>query len=345
MALFHKLDSPVFLKDDSDTAEYIECLKGFSERVDRGLKANIEKEIKLAAIGEAGEKNIAFELRNSGLPMYILHNVYIETEDLSAQIDYIVVTRHITFIIECKNLIGNIEIDNDGNFIRSYELNGKKFREGVYSPITQNQRHMEVLRRICKEAKGSILSKYLFDKNFSENYKSIVVLANSKTILEARYAKKEVKETVIRADQLIGYMKDALACSKTYELSEKEMKNLAEQFLAFHKPRKPENIKKYEELLSSEKQQEAQTEPCRKTPSAEGEQDYAELVKRLKAFRLSKSREENIKPYFIFNDRQMEDLIAKMPLTVDKLQYVKGFGSVKAEKYGKDIFNIIRDFQ
>jgi hypothetical protein len=28
-------------------------------------------------------------------------------------------------VIECKNLIGNIEIDNGGNFIRTYELFGK----------------------------------------------------------------------------------------------------------------------------------------------------------------------------------------------------------------------------
>ena len=46
-----------------------------------------------------GEKNIAFELKNSGIPMYILHDIYLESDDLSAQIDYIVVTRKVVFII------------------------------------------------------------------------------------------------------------------------------------------------------------------------------------------------------------------------------------------------------
>jgi len=50
--------------------------------------------------------------------MYILHDIYLEVDGLSAQIDYIVVTRKIIFIIECKNLIGNIEVDKRKTCIR-----------------------------------------------------------------------------------------------------------------------------------------------------------------------------------------------------------------------------------
>ena len=95
--------------------------------------------------GLIGEKNIAFELSNSGMPMYILHDIHLELEDLSAQIDYIVVTKKVIYVIECKNLIGNITIDRDGNFIRDFVFGGRKIREGIYSPITQNQRHLEAV--------------------------------------------------------------------------------------------------------------------------------------------------------------------------------------------------------
>ncbi|MBQ2922235.1 MAG: hypothetical protein IJE60_03950 [Tyzzerella sp.] len=58
------------------------------------------------------------------------------------------------------------------------------------SPITQNQRHMLVLKELRKDSKGNFLTKLLFEKNFENTYKSIVVLANPKTILNDRYAKK-----------------------------------------------------------------------------------------------------------------------------------------------------------
>ena len=108
-------------------------------------------------------------------------------------------------MLECKNLIGNIEIDNRGNFIRNYELSGKRVREKMYSPLTQNQRHLLVLKEVRKSNKGNFLTKLIFEKSFEDNYKSVVVLANPKTCLNDRFAKKEIKQQVIHADQLIAY--------------------------------------------------------------------------------------------------------------------------------------------
>ncbi len=79
--------------------------------------------------------------------MYVLRDLYIEHNGLTAQIDYLVVTRVMNFVIECKNLIGDIEIDREGNFVRTYKMFGKIVREGIYSPITQNERHLEVIRQ------------------------------------------------------------------------------------------------------------------------------------------------------------------------------------------------------
>ncbi|MBP3568032.1 MAG: NERD domain-containing protein, partial [Lachnospiraceae bacterium] len=52
----------------------------------------IDEQIRFAKYGKAGEEKIAFELKNSGMDMYVLHDVYLEFEDKSAQIDYIVIT-------------------------------------------------------------------------------------------------------------------------------------------------------------------------------------------------------------------------------------------------------------
>jgi hypothetical protein len=344
MGLFDKLNKPVFLKEDSDAAQYVSRLKELQPKAVGEIKNRIDKEIKLASIGIAGENNIAFELKNSGMPMYIMHDIHFELDGLSAQIDYIVVTRKVTFIIECKNLIGNIEIDNNGNFIRNYELNGRYIKEGIYSPITQNQRHMEILKQIKREFRSNIISKMLFDKYFYDNYKSIVVLANPKTILNARYAKKEVKDMVIRADQLIRYIKEINEKADQFNLNDKELKDVAERLLSLHTPNKSDYAAKYEEIVSSIKNTDKnKTFEIHEDTDLAYKNEKEELIKELKVFRLQKSREEKIKPYFIFNDKQMMDLISKMPGSVEELVGVSGFGKIKAEKYGDMIIKILNN--
>lgn len=408
MALFNKLDKPIFLKEESEAKYYISKLQELHSRAPEGLKGRIEKELKIATLGELGENNIAFELKNSGIPMYILHDIGLETNELSAQIDYIVVTRKVIFIIECKNLIGNIEINSQGNFIRTYNFNGKFIKEGIYSPITQNERHLEVLKRIKKESKSNFISKMLFDKYFNDNYKSLVVLANPKTVLNSRYAKKEIKDNVIKADQLINYIKEVNSKSDLISLSDKEMKEIADRLLALHKSSKLSFLKKYRELIelvdnydvkndvktvfnnkeiindssiNNAKSNIINEDKSSVTNNIDKSNninniyntknininvninntvinnsignkinnnsdiinDNENLIKKLKEFRLQMSRAENTKPYIIFSDKQMTNLLEKMPKTKSELKEVSGFGEVKVEKYGDVILKILNE--
>lgn len=306
MQLFNKLNKPIFLKEDSDTEEYISRLRRLQEKATGNLKEKIDLEIKLATIGQVGEEYIAFELKNSGLPMYILHDIHLEIENLSAQIDYIIVTRKVVIVIECKNLIGNITVDRDGNFIRDYQLGYRKIREGIYSPITQNLRHLEVLKQITKSVKSNILLKLIFDKYFDENYKSVVVLANPKTILNDRYANKDIRDMIIRADQLNKYIKDINEKSTNPSSSDSDMERIASRILSFHTPNKSDYTKKYEGLLNN-----IDTSNDLKRVVEDINIKSDDLYERLKAFRLEKSREESIKAYYIFTDAQLKDLILR----------------------------------
>ena len=249
MELFQKKIGPVFLKEDSDAELFINKMTELSVNAIGTLKEEINKQIKLASYGLVGEKNIAFELKNSDIDMYILHDVYFEYNDMSAQIDYMVFTRRRVYIIECKNLIGNIEIDNNDRFIRTYELFGKQIREGIYSPITQNERHRVVIKNIRLQDKN-IIKKLFFDKAFDDNYKSIVVLANPKNILNDRFAKKEVKSKVIRADQLVKFIKEKDKEVTDIKYSNEDMLKLATYFLDKSVANKSDYIKKYEEMIA-----------------------------------------------------------------------------------------------
>lgn len=346
MALFQKSIGCVFLKETSDAEAYIEKLESLMQTADEDSKKKIQRQIKLAQYGLEGENKVAYELKTSGMDMYVLHDIYLETEDLSAQIDYIVVTRKLVYIIECKNLYGNIEIDNGGNFVRQIGPSGPK--EGIYSPITQNQRHLRVLKEIRKESKGNFLFKMVFEKSFDENYKSVVVLANPKTYLNAKYAKKEVKQQVIRADQLVNYIKKTDESAKTESKSGKEMLELANFYLEKHIQGHSDYAKQYEEMVAknrmtaADETEEKTVRPDAAENAAALQSNEAELVQKLKEFRLKQSRKENIKAYYIFNDAQMQELIAKKPQNRGDLYAVAGFGQAKVEKYGDDILAILK---
>ena len=220
------------MKEDSEAVRQLEQLEQLRPELSCEGAEKLEEQIRLVKAGIRGEEAIAFELRNSHIPMFVLHDLFLSQGDLSAQIDYLIVTRKCVLVIECKNLIGNIEINNAGSFIRS--ISGNK-REGIYSPVTQNQRHLELIKQIRLETKKNAIQRALFEKSFYSTYRSVVVLANPQTVLNARYAPKPIRQQVIRADQLVEYIRHILNDPNTAAMSEKDMTEYAHYFLGLHR--------------------------------------------------------------------------------------------------------------
>ena len=248
MGLFGKTEV-VVLKDTCDSKEYLAKLQELRKTVPDNSSAaqRLDKEILITEAGIKGEDKVLFELKNSGMNLVVLRDLYIETEDgRGAQIDFFVITPYANVIIECKNLFGNIEINNKGDFIRSIELKGRKYKEGIYSPITQNERHLEIFRE-CWESNKGLVSKLMANKFFKDYYKTVVVLANDKTVVNDKYAKKEVKQQVIRADQLINYLKSLKTEVGT---SFKSMKESGERVFAMNVQERTDYFKKFEELVA-----------------------------------------------------------------------------------------------
>ena len=245
MGLFDKIKGPVFLKESTTMDEQMAALHEAKKNAAPEMAKRIDRDIQNLNAGSYGESSIAFELKNSNFPMFILHDLYLEHEGLSAQIDFLIVTRRHIYVVECKNLYGNIDVDNSGNFTRVVRRNGRTSKEGMYSPITQNQRHLELIKQIRAKDKTNLLTQTIFEKAFYDTYIPLVVLANAKTVVNARYAKREVKEKILRADQITQYIRDFEASSKVSPMSEKEMEKLAHFFLAQHNPQAPDYTKKY----------------------------------------------------------------------------------------------------
>ena len=191
-----------------------------------------------------------------------------------------------------------------------------------------------MIKTLAMKSKTNIIARAMFESAFDENYKSLVVLANPKTVLNVKYATKDVKGKIVRADQLISKIKE-MDVKVEVELSQNTMLDIANSFMEKRKENTSDYAKKYEELL----QKVETNDPYEEVVPANNRE---EIVKRLKAFRLEQSRKENIKPYYIFNDAQMEDIIAKNPQTKEELLQVSGFGNVKVEKYGEEIVGILK---
>lgn len=337
------LKKPLFYKSDSDAERQLKSLKELLERVPAHVKGDVEKDINLLTYGIVGEKNVAFELNNSFLPMIVLHDLCLMYEELSAQIDYLIITPKVNLVVECKNLVGDIEVNASGDFIRTIKYGGRYHKEGIYSPITQNRRHLEVIKAARKQKKGNFFTQALFEKFFDDNYKSVVVLSNPKTVINMRYAKKEVKEQIIRSDQLIEYIKKLMNESSNPTSTEKEMYEIADAFLEMHTSREMDYTKKYGMELNLKVAENLGDQPV--IPARAGEKTNIEetsIYKALKQYRLETSKKEGIKAYYIYNNAQMEELIEMAPTTLEDIKKVSGFGEMKCRKYGEDILEIFR---
>ncbi|MDQ0885041.1 hypothetical protein QFZ81_000129 [Paenibacillus sp. V4I9] len=323
MSLLNKLfgqkrtiQSPTFVKDfTKENHQLIALNELFNKVVEGEEKDNIEKDIKLLKYGIDGENNVYFELKNSFLPLLCLHDVRLEYEDYVAQLDFVVISNKFTCILETKKLSGNISIDSDGNFVRTLKNKfGKDYKEGIYSPVTQNKRHVDILKHV--------LSKELKINNLP--ILSLVVMANPKTIIKKYKCPAEIEKTLIKYDQikvtLEKYQNDK---ANQYDLAEKDMYDIASLLIKLNTPIDMDFEAKYQ--LSNDNVQ-------RKNEEA--------LREELTAYRLQTSREEQSKAYYIFNNAEMDDMIAKYPRTENELLEVKGFGKIKIEKYGSAILNI-----
>lgn len=246
MSLFSKPEI-VILKESSDAEAYLNKLENLRKELPsrEDFLKKIDREIAITRAGITGEERILFELKNSGMDLVVLHDIYIEDSNGNgAQIDYLVITPYVDVLIECKNLVGNIEINNRGDFIRTFEVLGKKYKEGIYSPITQNERHMQVYKE-CRKAGRSLLTSLMMEKSFEKYNKSLVVLANPKTVLNDRYAPATVKHQVVRADQLITVLKGFRSDNKT---SKRDMLAFGEKILAMNIEERKDYFKKFEAL-------------------------------------------------------------------------------------------------
>ena len=343
-----ELKKPVFTKQFKETNKQLEDLIKLKDKIKEEKTKYILKDINNIKQGLEGERRVAYELENSFIPMLVLHDLRIEVDGYIAQIDFLLITDYFICVLETKLLNGDISINNLGEFTRKTKYK----TEGVYSPIVQNERHIKILKQLFK--KHSIAKMVEID--------SLVIMANPKSIIRRQYAPKDIKNKIIRYDQIANMIetKNKLYKSKG-PMSEDKMYNISNFLINQHKEVTYDYIKKYS--LSSEDFKPLAELNNLKTSNINKEKNISVNLEKeidvnllnnnidklifnyLKNFRLTKSKIENKKAYMIFSNNTLEQLVERKPSNKEELLAIHGFGKVKVENYGDEILAIINKYK
>lgn len=315
-----KFNDTIFFKDNSDLARRYEALQKLNAKYPDN--DDLLSELYIIKKGLDGENEIAYQLKKAHIGMYVLRDVKVKFEDLTAQIDYVVITPVYTYYIECKNLVGNITITEKGDFIRELTINGKKVKKGMYSPLRQVEAQREVLRKIW-EKKTSLIGKILNSKNFEYYRKVLVVVANPETILNTSRAPKNMKYKILRADALVKQIEYDLNHRKKdeYLYSKKNMEKEAQMYLDLSLKEEVNYYDFYEQKY------------CQSVKNSLTDN----LKERLTELRKSRSMDMKIPAYYIFTNDELDKIVELRPKTIEELSAANILTPIKVKTHGSVI--------
>jgi len=316
----------IFYKESSDLNDKYKALKKLNDEYPNN--DNLISELYTVKKGLDGENEIAYQLKKSHIGMYVLRDIQIKFKDLTAQIDYVIITPVYTYFIECKNLVGNITVNENGDFIREFTVNGKKIKKGMYSPLRQVEAQREVARKIWEDSANKF--QKMFGSNLFDYYRRVlVVAANQDTILNTQKAPNDIKDKIIRADNLIRKITyDINNRNKEDSLkSQKIMEEAAKSYIDGIINEKVDYYKYYKDKFCNN-----------------NEMTYDNTLKeRLIEFRKDKSKSMNIPAYYVFTNEELDKLIEIKPRNMEDLIKSNILSKVKLKTHGEDIIKAIND--
>ena len=279
--------------------------------------------------GLDGENEISYQLKKSHIGMYVLRDVKVKYEDLTAQIDYVVITPVFTYYIECKNLIGNITVTDKGDFIREFTLNGKRIKKGMYSPLRQVEAQREVIRKIWESNTSSFI-KFFASKNFEYYRRVLVVAANQDTILNTNKAPKEFKYKILRADSLVRKIEYDLnhRDNDDHLKSKKGMEEIAQSYLDLSSKEAIDYYNYYKEKFCNNVN----------VPIKD------DLKERLIELRKTRCNEMTIPAYYVFTNDELDKLIEVRPKTIEELKNANILTPIKIKTHGDLIVEEINKY-
>lgn len=319
-----KFKDTIIYKENSELQDKYNALKKLVEEYPNNK--NLLKQLYIVKKGLEGENEIAYQLKKAHIGMYVLRDMKFKYEDLTAQIDYIVITPVYIYYIECKNIIGNITVTEKGDFIKETIINDKKSKIGMYSPLRQVEAQREVIRKIW-EKKISSVKKLFASKKFDFYRRVLVVAANHETILNTKNAPTDIKHKVLRADALVRQIEYEFEHRNKddYLETKKGMEEIANTYINLSVKEKINYYDFYKEKFCNNKAISFNND----------------LKERLILFRKNRASEMKIPAYYIFTNDELDKLVELSPKTIEELKNANILSPIKIKTHGNLIIEEI----
>ena len=181
---------------------------------------------------------------------------------------------------------------------------------------------MPITARVNNDITVDLKNKSSIDKNLERLYEIRKTIASKYGILPTMFINDKVLMNIHSSKP-----KDLTQLWKVDGISDEFIMKYGSEFIQEYKKKTKKKIKT--EIV------------CENTNLSQSNIDN--LTKKLKEFRLEKSKENELPPFCIFYDSTINDIIAKCPVNETQLLNVSGFGKVKVEKYGSAIIDMCKD--
>ena len=314
-------NEPIIYKGNSELKDKKDALDRLLIEYPGNMK--ILDELNMVRKGLFGEDEVLYQLKKSNIGMYILRDVKLIYEDMTAQVDFVVLTPLYTYFIECKNLSGNIVVNEKGDFIIESNFNGRLVRKGMYSPLTQVENQRDIIQKIWESRAGK-LDKFFFSKKFDYYRRVLVVMANKESLLDISVAPDDIKHKVLRADSLIRQIEYDFKHKGKDEvlLNKNQLENAAASYLDACDKYNEDWYTYYKNLFCNE-------EFIKES----------NLNKKLRDFRVKRATEMKCPPYYVFNNEELDKLVEIRPKTINELEGI--LSPIKIRVHGGEIIKII----
>ncbi|APX91969.1 hypothetical protein BWR19_02845 [Halomonas sp. 1513] len=188
--------------------------------------------------GHKQEQEVAFHLRREfgdSEQVRIIHDQVIEHGGERAQIDHLVIHPYGFIIIESKSIVGEVQVNAEGEWSRSYKGNWT----GIPSPIRQAELQQDLLKALLRDHVEQLLGKLLgIQTQIGGREWRTLCAVSSTAILHREKMPKDVADKVVKtefvakkAKELIGSLRSGLLKGRPW-FSMQELENIGTFLLA-----------------------------------------------------------------------------------------------------------------
>ncbi|WP_194756660.1 nuclease-related domain-containing protein [Aliidiomarina indica] len=176
--------------------------------------------VRLAA-GNKQEYDVAFYLRRAyrdSERVMVLNDIRITHEGERAQIDHLIVYTYGFIIVESKSIRGQVIVNSEGEWIRSY--NNKW--SGMPSPIKQAELQLKLLQQFLYANTDDIIGKFLgIQQGLAGRRYDVFCAISSDSIIDRTNAPKDVAGKLIKSEFITDALDKAMNFRKFYQVAKK----------------------------------------------------------------------------------------------------------------------------